>query len=299
MKIRKESLFRIGGYALFALMSFLVSLYLTFPFELLEAQALRLLEAKSQCRITISESSFGLPAKVSAQGIKATCPKRLFFKGKPGEMRFELASLDLELAPLPLLLDRRSEIEMESRLFGGKISGHLRVENKAGEVDYHLMAEGAGFQLSQLDSGLSGQISLKGEGAWAKEKPSEGEARLSLTLDQTQIESFAGRSIPTGALTFSSIEGRLSLKGGRVMLEAFSAKGETLDLPSGSGSLLLRAPIDRSILTLSLRAFPKGDLKKMATLFIRGYRGQEPLKIRMRGPLKAPQLSLNGKPIKL
>jgi len=297
MKNRKERLLLGGGYALFALLSFLVSLYLTFPFELLGEKAIRLIEAKGPCRISVDQSGFALPARLSFQGFRATCPKRLFFKGKSGELQLKLDSADIALSPLPFLLNRRGEVDVGARLFGGRLSGHLSVEEgAAGERSYTFRAEGAALQLAAMDPGLSGRLGLKGEGAWNDKNPLAASGQLAFSLDGGTFKAIGGWAIPTGALAFSSLEGRLSMRGGRVMLESFSARGESLDLPSGSGSLLLRSPVENSILSLSARALPKAGLQKLISMVVLpGYKGRELLKVQVSGPLRAPGFSLNGK----
>ena len=299
MKIHKKTLFQMTGYALFALVNFLFFLYLTFPFDLLEEKALRILEAESGCRISVSQSYFALPAKVSVRGLELSCARQLFIKGKPGKVTLKLKSIDLKLALLPLLFNQRGEIDIEAALFGGGVSGHLTIETKGEEETYHLAAEGKAFKLTEVDPGLSGQLALKGEGTWMDKDVSRGIASLSLSLDQGRFKEIGGWTIPVGEVSFSKTEARLSMKSGRIMLEQFSARGETVDLPNGNGSLLLRSPMNRSILNLSIRALPKGSIKEMAVLFIQGYAGQNPLKVRINGPLQRPQISLNGRPFSL
>lgn len=299
MKIQKGTLYQIIGYALFGLVNFFVFLYLTFPFDLLEKKALQTLEVESGCRIAVSQSRFALPVKVSVRGVKASCPRRLFVRGKPGEVTLKLKSADLTLSLLPFLINRRGEIDIEAALFGGGISGHLSIERKGEEAAYRLVAEGKALNIAEVDSGLSGQVTMKGEGTWMTKDFSKGIGQLSLTLDQGRFKEIGGWTIPVGEVSFSKIEGRLSMRNGRIIVEQFSAEGETADLQNGSGSLLLRSPMDRSIVNLSIRALPKGSIKEMASLFIQGYTGRDPLKIRINGPLQTPQISLNGRPFKL
>ena len=297
MTIRKARLFLFGGYILFGIVMFLVFFYMTFPFDLLEARLLGLLEARSGCKVTADGSRYRFLGRAAWRNLKARCPKRRFGIRESGEVALAVASLDLSVAPLPLLLHRRGEIDFHAVLGGGQVSGVLTVAQADGGPAVTLRGAGEGIDLSQ--TGVAGRLTITGEGTWQTDRPAQGRGRLRFTLEEGRFKEIGEWTLPIGEVAFSRIEGQLSWKGGRVILEQLSAAGETIDVPSGSGNLLLRAPFDGSLVTLSLRAVPKGSLKEMAALFIQGYSGREPLKIRVSGPLRAPQILLNGKAIRL
>jgi len=292
MKIQKEKTIRFAAYTLFGLIMFSSFLVLTFPFDLIEKELRLTLQKESGCQITTQKSEFGLPARFSWQGIKASCPQQLM-GAQEGQLNINLTSLDLRLAPLPLLFKQKGEIDFQVGSEIGNILGHLIVAKKGERFSFLLRTEGRSLDIKE--TGLSGLLSIKGESEWTDQAVLKGIGRISFTVEKGRFKAFGGWSLPLGEIVFSNIEGQFFWKNGRVVLEQFSAKGETVDLQSDSGTVFLRNPQKNSLLTLSLRATPKGSLKEMAGLFIQGYNGRKPLKIRMNGPLRAPKISINGK----
>lgn len=297
MKIQKEKLIRFLFYTAFGGLAFVFFLWLTFPFDLAEKQALRLLETETGCVVTVAQSTYALPLKVHARGLVAHCPKqRLGLRGG-GDLEIQLKFLDLSFSPLPLLFKRRAEIDFLIGSPFGDIPGHLSLKEEAEQLAVALQTEEA--QLKLEEEGFSALITIQGKSTWRDQDVMKGSGKLTLAVEEGRFKSFGGFEMPIGEVTFSKIDGAVFWKDGRVVIEAFSAKGEMADLATESGVVLLRNPPENSLLTLSLRATPKGSLQEMAGLFVQGYNENEPLKIRINGPMRAPQVSVNGKAVRL
>lgn len=300
MKIKKGKFLYFISYSLFGLFAFVIFFLMTLPFDLLEEKGLDFLETKTGCVVTINTSEYTLPVSIAWEGLDVTCPKKLFTKGSSGKTTLKVTALNLSLALMPLLLQQHGEIAFNAQWGGGTISGHLSVVQKETGPTFTLKdLKGQELQVKEIDPGISGLLAITGEGSWQAQGMNKGNGRLSLTLDEAKFRSIGGQSLPIGEVNFARIQTQLSWKAGRVIAEQFSATGDMVDLKSESGNLILRKPLNRSLLALSLQATPKGSIQEMATLFIQGYQGKSPLKLRLNGPLISPQLSVNGRPVPL
>lgn len=276
------------GYTLFGLTMFLVFLYLTFPFSLLELKLISILERESRCKIAVDQRGFYFPSRLSWKGIRGACPQ-------PAFSQWKIDSLNAELAPLPLLFSRRGEVDFQLKVGGGELAGHLTAAEGKGGPDLSLRAQGKKVDLTPF--GLSGLLSAEGEGSWVGQEVLKGKGTVAFTLDGARFKEIGKWVVPIGEVAFSKVQGKIFWRNGTVGLERFSAEGETVDLKSEGGNLLLREPLAASLLALTLKATPKGSLQQVASVFVQGYSGREPLTVGMKGPLGQPQLSLNGKPI--
>jgi len=278
----------ILGYTFFGLMMFLLFLYLTFPFSLLELKLISILESESRCKISVDQRGFHFPSRISWKGIRGSCPQ-------PAFSQWKVDSLNAELAPLPLLFSRRGEVDFHLKLAGGELAGHLTAMEGKGGPDLSLRAQSKKVDLAPF--GLSGLLTAEGEGSWVGQDVLKGKGNVAFILDGLRLKEIGKWAVPIGEVAFSNVQGKVFWRNGTVGLERFSAEGETVDLKSEGGNLLLREPLAASLLTLTLKATPKGSLQQVASVFVQGYTGREPLTVGMKGPLGQPQLSLNGKPI--
>lgn len=285
---QKKKWLTVLGYTLFGLLMFFIFFYLTFPFHLLELKLISALEEESGCKIVVDQTGFHFPSRLSWKGIRGSCPQ-------PAFARWKIDSLNADLAPLPLLLSRRGEVDFQVKLAGGEMAGHVTAIQKSGAPSFSLNARGKKLDLAQL--GFAGLLDLEGEGSWSGQDILKGKGTVTFTLEGAKFKEIGKWAVPIGEVSFSSVRGKIFWKNGAVGLERFTAEGQEVDLSSEGGNLLLREPLAGSLITLTLKATPKGSLQQVATLFVQGYSGREPLTLGMKGPLGQPQISLNGQPI--
>ncbi|MEO2054438.1 MAG: type II secretion system protein GspN [Nitrospira sp.] len=298
LKGKKNKAVLVLGYIFFGLLMFLLFLYLSFPFHLLTSKLILVLEEETGCEISVEESRFYFPFRVVWTGIRTRCAHLSFLPEVPGDGRdltLNITSIDARVAPFLLLLNRRAEIDFGIVLGDGILSGHLTLSQKEKQVSYALSVEGERIDLALF--GASGRLDLEGNSDWMNQDLFNGKGVLSFALMEGRFEKIGSWTLPLGALSFSDIHGKMSWGKGRVIVDQFSARGSEVDLQAESGNLILRKPLDGSLVTLTLKAMPKGDLERMATLFIQGYNGRESLILGIRGPLRRPKISLNGRPI--
>ncbi len=298
MKTKKEKLLILIAYSLFGLIAFILFFLATFPFSALEEKGLQLLEAKIGCVVTMTASRVSFPVSITWEGIDARCPKKLIKKGAAGQAHLKVPALNLSLALWPLLLKQQGEIDFNARWGGGTLSGHLTVTQEEEEPSFVLKdLKGDALEVKEIDPGISGRLTITGEGRWRAQEIIKGTGRLIFSLDEAKLRSLGGRQLPVGEISFAKIQGKLDWKEGRLVAEQFSATGAMVDLKSESGTLVLRKPLNRSLLALSLLATPKGSIKQMASMFVQDYNEREPLKLRLNGPLGQPKISVNGRPV--
>ncbi|MCG3113093.1 MAG: type II secretion system protein GspN [Candidatus Manganitrophus sp. SB1] len=278
------------GYAFFGLLMLLFFLYLTFPFGLLESRLIAAIESESGCTMAVGKRGIFFPLRLSWREIQVDC--------QAGPVpQWKIQSLDAAVAPLPLLFNRRGEIDYRVGIAEGEIIGHATAVQTREGLSLSFKSEGQKLNLSRL--GLSGLLDLQGEGSGVGPDLLKAKGSLTFTINSVQLKQVGQWMVPIGEVSFSSIRGKINLRNGMLVVERFAAQGNEVDLTSDGGNLILREPLEGSLLSLSLKATPKGSLQQMASLFIQGYSGREPLSLGLKGSIGQPQISVNGRPFAL
>jgi len=278
------------GYTLFGLLMLLFFFYRTFPFGLLESRLIAAIEAESGCRMAVGKRGIFFPLRLAWRDIQIDCPDRFI-------PQWKIQSIDAAVAPLPLLFNRRGEIGFRVEIAEGEIVGHATALQTREGVSLSVKGEGQRLNLSRF--GLSGLLDIEGEGSGVGTDLLKAKGSLTFTINSVHLKQVGQWVVPIGEVSFSNIRGKINLRNGMLLVERFAAQGNEVDLTSDGGNLVLREPLEGSLLSLSLKATPKGSLEQMASLFIQGYSGREPLALGLKGPIGQPQISVNGKPFAL
>jgi type II secretion system protein N len=280
------------GYTFFALLMLLFFFYLTFPFGLLESRLIAAIETESGCRMTVGKRGIHFPLRLAWREIQADCPARFI-------PQWKIQSIDAAVSPLPLLFKRRGEIDFRIGIAEGEVVGHLTAVQTREGLSLSLKSEGLKLNLSLSRFGLSGLLDLEGEGSGVGPDLLKARGSLTFTINSVQLKQVGEWVVPIGEVSFSNIRGKINLRNGMLVVERLTAQGNEVDLTSDGGNLLLREPLEGSLLSLSFKATPKGSLQQMASLFIQGYSGREPLALGLKGSIGQPQISVNGKALAL
>ncbi len=283
-RINKKTSVVFLGYAFFALFSFSFFFYRAFPFSLLESRLIHLLEENSGCAIDVDQKKFYFPLRLAWEGVRIDCLSFL----EPN-----IASIDIDVAPFPLIWHRRGDIEFVIRLSEGEIHGSLSATQKDGAYLFSLKNEWRRLNLSSV--GLSGMLDLSGDGVWRDHGLLRGEGGFAFNIEEVHFKEFRGWVSSIGDLNFSNIHGKIRWRDGIALFERLIAQGSEVDLSAEGGSLLVREPFLQSIITLSLKVVPKGKLKDVAKVFIQDYSGGGALTLKMQGVLAQPDILINGK----
>ncbi|HEY5599348.1 MAG TPA: type II secretion system protein GspN [Candidatus Manganitrophaceae bacterium] len=287
MKTRKKRGGLFLGYTLFAFLMFLLFLYWTFPFDLLQSKLILSLEEATGCQMEVGEKKIRFPLRLAWGNVRGRCPQ--------GPMaQWEIESIDAHLSLLPLLWSRRGEIDFQVRLAGGMIAGRLAAVRKGGRFFLSIKEEGKRLDLARLGPGMSGLLHLEGDGNWIDRDFLKGEGALSFTFEEVRAKEIGKWPIPIGEIAFSNIRGKVRWRNGMVTIEQFAAQGPEADLDHDGGNLLIRVPLEVSLLSLNLKVTPKGNLKQLAPVFVQNYSDREPLKVGVNGPLNQLKFLVNG-----
>ncbi len=282
----KKSFFHLLSYLLFGLLSFIAFLYVTFPFSRLESALIDRIKDESGCEIDIRKKGILFPLKLAWENIQILCP---------GQKAWNVASLYAEVLPLPLIWGGEGRIHFRGRLAEGETEGTLTVTHASNQWAFSLKNQGRQITLPDI----GGRLGWEGDAHWSHSEPYKGTGTVAFTLEGARIKEVGEWRSPIGALSFSMVTGQVHWQGGALSMEQFSADGNEMDLAGESGHLLLRQPWKRSILSLTLKVTPKGQLKPLAQMVVSGYTGEGALTLAVAGSLARPGLALNGKTIPL
>jgi type II secretion system protein N len=285
------------GYLLFGVAAFLVFLYMTFPFNLIQEKVIRIAEAESGCQITAGSQSTAPPLRMKWEQVLLLCPT-----GLP----MMIASIETDIAILPLVLHRQGQVDVRVQMpeEGSQITGSITASTTPAGYAFLLKGEGTGLRLDPV--GIPGSLDhIKGEATWIGENPLAGVGSLAVSLSDIHIDPVAS-PIPLGNLgmittiagvkdiSISTLQGEVAWQSNTLSIKMFNAQGEIADIISDGGSFTLHEPVSESIVSMTLAIIPKGNLKQMVPLMISHYVDREPLTAVITGPLSAPDIVING-----
>ena len=285
------------GYLLFGILAFLFFVYMTFPFDTIQTRLVFAVEGATSCQIDVGHQSTRPPLKMTWQQIAVSCPSK-----KP----FLIQSLEARIGLKPLL-SHRGEIDFQIQMDenAGQITGTLLAQSTPNGIAFTVKEEGMGVSLSPV--GLSGTLTMQGEGNWTGKDVFLGTGSFSFTLTDFKISpqgspSFGQLAAVTTLagvpdIAFSTLSGEIAWKEKTLLIKTFDAKGEIVEIAMQDGSLVLHDPISESIVSATLQVVPKGSLLQMIPFFLADYTGREPLIITLNGLLHDPQVLINGKTI--
>jgi type II secretion system protein N len=287
----------IAGYALAALLLFVVFVFLTLPSEAIGRRLLRQAEVATGAHIRTVAVERLYPLGLRWQGVSIGLPG-----GQPGGQSnagpgsprewVNFSSVSIEPV-LPSLLSRRKVVRVEAKRADGVVEGVVelaplpsaprRNDGWQWRVD---LTRVEGVDLAMLQplipavKALSGRLSGKVSYEWSAEDPLYGTGTLFVDVQQMAMSGKFLRMMPIEELRFDQATCGVSLKEGRATISNCSARG-----PMGqvdiSGTAQLQLPVSRTL--LSLRA----EVKWQGL-------GNTPLVADVSGPIGAPDVAMEG-----
>ena len=283
-KIDPKRIWQVSGLFLYALLLFGLFLFWTFPYAVLQQRLLVALQSALSCRVEVRHGSFLFPFGLRWEGVSIYLPER--------ETPWLLDRAEARAELLPLLLGWRGEINWSLRAAGGQGVGHLRIVRRGDGLHFRLDETRADVELGAFTKQMSGTVHLTLEGEWAeKGRSGAGDARIE--GEKLVLQDVPELRLPVSAIRFTRLSGRILLKETRLVLEGMTAQGDQADF-SGGGNVLIRIPYPGSLLSLSFRVTPKGNLSQLATLFVRPGTRNDPLEVSITGTLGDPKVQVNG-----
>jgi len=292
VRIRRVIL-QIVAYTLYALVAFVVFLYLTFPYDLLQQ---RLVEWVSQegMQLALSRLRPDFPPGLRSQDVRLVVDQL-----SPNEATVHLETLRVQPEWLALL-SRKMQIHFAAGLYGGRLEGEVHYTTVEGAPLWEVQARLADLDVTQYPA------VQQGDRAFMRGRLS-GEATVTLTRDgQIQDGTVNLRMQPmalVGApgwqlqlpreIVCDALQGELKTTARQAGNVALSCQGKDLTLEA-RGTVGWKAPLPESQLNMrwqvrSEEAY-KQELDLLAALVRKRPDRRGELSFRLHGPLRQLRL---------
>jgi len=240
------------AYGLYTLVLFVLCFVATFPHDLLVQRALRGMTAGTPIRIETGAGRVGWMLDYAVDGVRV----------RAGDDAAEpiLSADSIRLAPslLGLLRGTPFPLGLGASLYGGTLRGTIDPRPASFRVDATL----AGVDLARykgltpwIEGAVRGRIDAAvaldgaGRGALAAAGP------VTLRIPGLALEGTKIRGITVPDLHFGDVHLTGAVKNGRFEISEFIADGQEIGL-RGEGNVLLRNPVESSVLSLELVVTP-------------------------------------------
>lgn len=288
-----------GGWALYCLALVLLFFLLTFPYEQLQARALAELSRASGLAVTAEQWSLAWPAAIEWRNVVLSGPDM---------PRLQLGRLWLSLRP-GSLLEGRPTVAAKAELRGGgsepagRLTGQGTLWGWAKPGLSHLAATVERVDVGELKlpAVKRGVLRAEIDQRWSKPAgpagletvqplPSEGRWQVEVTDVQLEPVPIGPMVVPSAGL--ATLKGRLHCSEMTCRIEALEGRGPDGTV-NGGGTLLLRAPLRQSELTLSVAIVMSSEYAQRAVAggFSLATPGV-PMNLTLRGPLSNLQVAL-------
>ncbi|HUJ79082.1 MAG TPA: type II secretion system protein GspN [Nitrospiria bacterium] len=288
----------IAGYALVALLLFVVFVFVTLPTDVISQWLLRRAEVATGIRIHAVAVERLYPLGLRWLGVSIDKPagpggESLSGRG-PGGRREWVNFSSVSVEPLlPSLLSRRKVVRVEAKHADGVIEGVVELARlpptpqvKDGALWRVDLTRVEGVDLAVLQpliptvKALSGRLSGTFSYEWSARDPLFGTGTVFVNVRQMAMSGKFIQMMPVEEIRFDEATCGVALTGGRATISNCSARG-----PMGridvSGTAQLQLPVSRTL--LSLRA----EVKWQGL-------GSAPLVANVSGPIGAPDVTMEG-----
>jgi type II secretion system protein N len=289
----------IAGYALAALLLFIVFVFLTLPADAIGRLLVRQVEAAAGVRIHVVAVDRLYPLGLRWQGVSVDLPDgRSMSTGPdgrvgvgPGGKREWVNFSSVSIEPmLPSLLSRHKVVRVEAQPSDGVIEGTVelgRLPSPQNGLHWRVdLTRVEGVDLSMLQplipsvKALSGRLSGKLSYEWSTEAPLYGTGTVFADVRQMAMNGEFLQMMALEEIRFDQATCGVALTDGRAAISNCSARG-----PMGqvdvTGTAQLQMPVSRTL--LSLRAEVKWQ----------GF-GNTPLVADVNGPIGSPDIVMQG-----
>lgn len=281
------------GYLLFTLSVFLLFLYLMFPFRQVERRIISLLEEKASIKLEIKEDQFRPPVKYLWKGIKFNIQNTPYLDG----IELDMISAQLNLLPL---LKKRIEAELKVDGAGGSLNGRLIIEKDKRGTSYSIKGSGGNIDLNRVirttdekKNNIAGKLKLDIDYLWSGNDPAGGNGAIDLEVNGLNVKNIEVNGFPIKDLTFSSVSGKVGLKGEVINIEKLTARTTDIELVGG-GNIIRRNRFMESMLnlTFNINKMAEGPIAAILAPFSASNKGR-PIILAIKGSIEHPIYYLN------
>ena len=278
---------RIGlAWALYAGLMVATFVFLTFPYDQLQARVLAELSRTSGWTIAAEQWSLAWPLGLEWRDVSLTPPE---------SPRVRVDRISLSLSPASVLQGRpsvtaRVESGENSDSGRGYVAGRGTLRAWSQPVLVRLTGTAERFDVGRL--GLPGMKRGLLKGEFDQRWNESGEGKWQMEFTDVQLESVPVGPAVLPLVRFSSLKGRAQCREGLCQVESFSGTGPDGTL-SGNGTLGPRNPAVQSQLALTVTVTVSPEFAQRAsangmTLLSPGL----PLTVNLKGPVSNLQLAL-------
>lgn len=229
-----------------------------FPFRQVERRIISLLEDKASIKLDIREDLFRPPANYIWKGVRFNMQNIPYLDG----IELDRVSAHVNLLPL---FKRRIETELKAEGVGGNFNGKLVIEKEKRGFSYSIKGGGVNINLDRViqangdrEGNISGKLRLDIDYAWSGNDPANGNGVLNLEIAGLNVKHIEVNGFPIKDLLFSSVSGKVGLKGDVISIERLTAKTTGIELV-GSGNIIKRDRLMESMLNLTFNINQRGD----------------------------------------
>jgi type II secretion system protein N len=256
-------------YAGFTLVVFAVCFLATFPHDLLLQRALRSATANAPYRVETGPGSLGWTLGYGLESLRVL--------GRTDEAEPYLFAERLRFAPsrLGLLRGDPFPVGIDAALYGGTMRavvdprpGSFQVNGTIEGVDLGRYSGLRPWVEGAVRGRLDAVVALDGAGRG----PASANGTVGLKIPGLTLEGVKVRGITVPDLHFGDVHLNGTVKNGRVEVNDLVADGEEASL-RGAGNVLLREPLDASVVSLELTVTPAAtatDAMKMMVNMLPG-----------------------------
>jgi type II secretion system protein N len=240
-------------YVVYSVVLFAVFLVATFPYEIVVARALALVES-SAVDVDFKEAKFAWHRGLALTGVRLSSPT-----AEPAAAYVDLDTLWIRPVLSELISGNPYALALQADLYGGEAQGTLNMKGNvlAGTISLNGVSLGRVTTLAQMleEGRLAGRIfaDLSFEAAGANIDGGQASGNIRLEKGSLEKAKISGFGVPD--LHFETSQLAFALGGGRLEIEQFDASGEELNV-SASGQVSLRNPLDTSVLNLKATVLP-------------------------------------------
>ena len=303
-----SSLWRWSAYGFYAILIFVICVYITFPSPQFHAWLIAEADRRFGVQITAQALQSHTPLRIDIDGAtlsidSARIPSSWMAAG--GIHALPIEHLSLELHAWPLLLGQ-CVLGMEIKVFGGAMRGTLAAERDDGRWRYHVNGDIENMNLQHLEERMlvsrddgqvftAGTSAMRFDFAWTGENVRSAAGTISVSMGDAIVNVTGLPPVTISALSGSLVRD----KGGWWRTDDVRVMGENDGFTAaGQGRFLFGDPFSKSMVNLSVSVTMDDTAKRqypqLAT-FIPNT--GEPALLTVTGTLSRPIILINGVPI--
>jgi type II secretion system protein N len=276
-----------NGWLLYTFACFLFFVFLTFPSDLLLQQLVTTLSRESNIRLRYAAGDFTWWGGCEFSDLAIENPV-------PGLSPLHVFRLTLSPSLIGLFRSHPFPLAFTADLYGGTFQGRVQQKREGGSIQFvlqRLSLEQWPFPAPWDHGRVNGRVSASGEfeGDFAALQSLQG--TLHVTLTEGELKAGAIATVQVPSLQSVQAQVRATIANGRIEVSDFTLSADSTEVTL-QGTIVLRAPIERSGLNLRLTAkmigSPPPALKTLLSLLPASSNSPGERRASIAGSLAAP-----------